>query len=189
MVFKKRTKNQQPSVSDAPGGTVSVLKPSSKRRKIVFVGAIFLVVLVAAVAAWIISNEDEVADSSKSKQTYAQEFLDSDKSDATQSRLVEQYGEQYDENAAKLSKSNPAEWDKAMLDTAYAALLYTDKMSAYTQADLYLTYIKVAQSNGLDIDDNSYGVTQETRDLISQRSKAWTKKNTEKVKVKIEVAQ
>jgi hypothetical protein len=80
------------------------------------------------------------------------------------------------------------EWNKEMLNDAYAALLYADKMGAYTQVELFLGKIEAAQRNGMNIDDNLYGVNQEARDAIKARLQAWQKKNSENQEVKIEIA-
>lgn len=157
-----------------------VLTSSKKRLAILLVG-----IVVALVA--IIWGYGELRSSTQktNEETYTDAFTKSNDSDATKSRLVDQYGQKYDTTYAEVKTSNPANWDKAMLDKACIVLLYADKMNAQAQVYAVLSMMELAKARGLNIDDNSYGVNQGMRDAILQRAKAQTDKaNSEASKEK-----
>ncbi|MCA9332994.1 hypothetical protein KDA00_03925, partial [Candidatus Saccharibacteria bacterium] len=72
--------------------------------------------------------------------------------------LAQQFGRDYDMTKKEVKNSNPANWDKEMLDKAYFNLLYADKAGAFTEVYEFLSVIEVAQKIGVNIDDNSYGI-------------------------------
>jgi hypothetical protein len=151
-------------------------------------GIVLAVILVLGAGIWLIRDPvDEVKITDEQK--YTKSFVESDNSKETQARLVSQYGVRYNEITAMIYKSNPGEWDKSTLDDAYKALLYADKMQANTQTVYILKSIEAAGNAGLDIDNNSYGVTKEMRNNIQKRLDEAVEKNNEidpKVKAELE---
>ncbi len=173
MAFKK----QQPESGVVVGRREKTL--ATLRRKIkattpkqrIAIAGIFVLIAILGLGALYIYGETKKPTQKTEQQKYTQEFIESDNSDATISNLVERYGSQFDDKSSKVLQSNPAEWDKAMLDDACVALLYADKMSATTQTASLLAYIESAGASGLDINNNSYGINQEIRDAIRSRTK------------------
>lgn len=137
-----------------------------------------LIVIIAIISGFFIvwnHNKNKIKTTHSEKETYAHDFINSsDNSTANKTHLVEKYGAHYDELISKILQSNPATWNKEMLNDAYAALLYADKMGDYTHVNALLSYIEAVKARGLNIDDNSYGVNQNIRDEIKQRAKMST---------------
>ena len=134
------------------------------------IAVICLLFLVLATVGFFYAINDEEVPLNNDSQEYARAFLDSDDSEETNKLLVKEYGSQFDESFESIKNSDASVWDKEMLDKASAALLYADKMKAYSQAAIILAMINSAEIAGLDVNDNSYGVNQDIRDAIKQRA-------------------
>lgn len=145
-------------------------KHVNKRRRIFFAILIATVSLVGVFGFVRISKE---------KHEYVAEpvesLLQADESDKSKVRVVETYGTKYDAAINKVEDSDPTKWDKEMLDKAYLSLLYADKIGAFTQAYTILSLLELAQNNGLNIDDNSYGITKEKRNDIKKRADVYAR--------------
>lgn len=90
-------------------------------------------------------------------------------------KLVASYGAQYDAAYQDVASSNATQWDKVMLDKAYLVVLYADKIEAYDQVSNTLAKMQFAKANGLDLDDNSWGITGSKRDELKMRADTFEK--------------
>lgn len=141
-----------------------------KKKPFLLVVPVLVVAIIAGVygmrSLWL-SSEDPATKS-------AQELLQvrADDSEDSQIRMVKQFGPAYGSAIQEVQTSDTTQWDKTMLDKAYLSLIYADKVGAFTQVNTMLAMITLAQNSGLDIDDNSYGVTQSMRDDMKQRADA-----------------
>lgn len=90
-------------------------------------------------------------------------------------KLVADYGAKYDVAYQEVANSSAAQWDKTMLDKAYLVVLYADKIEAYDQVSNTLAKMQFAKANGLDLDDNSWGITGAKRDELKARADAFEK--------------
>ncbi len=86
--------------------------------------------------------------------------------------LAKNFGETFNNNSQELRNSNVATWNKDKLDKAYFNLIYADKVGSYNDVYNLLSSIYYAQKNGLDINNNSYGIDQKKRDEIKLRADA-----------------
>jgi len=84
--------------------------------------------------------------------------------------LAKNFGESFNNNAQELRDSNVATWNKDKLDKAYFNLIYADKVGSYNDVYNLLSSIYYAEKNGLDINNNSYGIDQKKRDEIMLRA-------------------
>lgn len=100
------------------------------------------------------------------------------KTDAELQKLVANYGAEYDAAYQDVASSNAAQWDKVMLDKAYLVVLYADKIEAYDQVSTLLAKMQFAKANGLNLDDNSWGITGTKRDELKARADAFEKSTT-----------
>ncbi len=101
-----------------------------------------------------------------SEAKYIKDMLGSDSKVATKEYLVEKYSQAYGVSLHNTSNTNPVNWDKAKVDDAYTTLLYVNKMGSFAQTLQYLALLERAKVGGVDIDNNSYGIDQKTRDEI-----------------------
>lgn len=84
--------------------------------------------------------------------------------------IVQEYGAEYDAAVKEVYSSSSSEWNKTKLDKAYFSLLYADKVGSFSEVYAVLSLLESAQKKGVDIDDNSYGLNQRTRDEIRKRA-------------------
>jgi len=84
--------------------------------------------------------------------------------------LVQKYSKDYGVTGEKVKRSNPSAWNREVLDEAYFTLLYADKIGDFSRVHSTLLMIELAKRNGLDIDDNSYGIDKKMRDTIRKRA-------------------
>lgn len=87
-------------------------------------------------------------------------------------QITYQYGNDYDVIASEVFSSNPADWDRAMLDKAYFVLVYADKIGDFSQAKNVLYRVEKAEVSGVDIDSNGLGIDQAKRSEINSRADA-----------------
>jgi len=86
--------------------------------------------------------------------------------------VANNFGEAFNNNSQELRNSNIGTWNKEKLDIAYFNLIYADKVSSFNDVYTLLDYINYAQKNGLDINNNSFGIDQKKRDEIKLRADA-----------------
>ena len=103
---------------------------------------------------------------------FKQELLGKDDSEESRSKVVKEYGGQYDQKVVTVLSKKPSDWTQEDLDDAYMALLYANKIKAYTQVAEILSMIEVAKMTGLNIDNNIYGIDQGIRDSIKTQAEA-----------------
>ena len=84
--------------------------------------------------------------------------------------VAKNFGEAFNNNSQELRNSNIGTWNKEKLDKAYFNLIYADKVGSYSDVYNLLSSIDYAEKNGLDINNNSYGIDQKTRDEIKLRA-------------------
>lgn len=143
-----------------------VLPKDSKHRKLKLAAAALVVIVLASSLLVYFTRDTEEPDSILSDQQLKIE-------DATDARNVAiKYGKDYDDFSKELDDKSYTGWSKDELDKAYFNLLYADKIGLFTQVDNILVRLKGAQMNGVDIDDNSYGIGQAERDAIKERANA-----------------
>lgn len=135
-----------------------------KRRKVV-IGALVLCIVALAVcmSAVVVQNRDVPTND------VVQE-LPQISSNHSAGDIVQLFGADYETSLKDLQKLPPAQWDKEMLDRAYFSLLYADKVNVFTQVYTVLAMIDAAESSGLDIDNNSYGIDQSAREEMRNRA-------------------
>ncbi len=102
--------------------------------------------------------------------TFAQELQKYPDSPSAKSEITNKYSGTYDQSVKQVNGTNPTTWDKASIDNAYKALLYTDKIGAFGQTKDMLARLQNAQKSGVNIDDNSFGIDQRQRDEILKRA-------------------
>jgi hypothetical protein len=107
---------------------------------------------------------------STEQQAYSKDFINSNNSEENKANLSEKYSSKYAEASQLISGTNPAQWNKQKVNDACASLLFVSKMDSYSQALQYLALLEEAKANGVNIDDNDYGVNQKVRDDIYTKS-------------------
>lgn len=142
------------------------------RRVIVFLVAMALILLSLYVVP-IIGKRGKSA-----SETVVQNELPRINDSDSIEDVVENNGADYNESIKAVNNTNPTAWDKSKLDKAYFSLLYADKVGAFSQVYTMLSMIDLARQNGLDIDDNSYGINQSKRDEIRKRADQYAKRTT-----------
>ena len=91
-------------------------------------------------------------------------------SDKDMAELAKAEGPKYDYANEKLRGTDPAKWDRGMLDLAYSSLVYADKIDDFTNSYSLINKINFAQKAGLDIDDNEYGIDVKKREAMRERA-------------------
>lgn len=85
--------------------------------------------------------------------------------------LVEAYGGRYQDALNDLARMSTKDWGAKQIDEAHMSLLYADKMGISTQAVSLYRQISSAKAQGVDVDSNPAGLTQNDRDKIYERNK------------------
>ena len=148
-----------------------------KNRKIIKVAAIALAVALILTAGGYLGyryykNRQNSASTTDSREViFKKEMLNPNSSDETRASAVASYSEDYGKSLEATSNTNPAKWDKAKVDDAYVTLLYVNKMGSFSQTLQYIALLEIAKAGGVDIDNNSYGIDQRTRDEIYKTAK------------------
>ncbi|MES2631110.1 MAG: hypothetical protein V4611_04070 [Patescibacteria group bacterium] len=148
-----------------------MVKPRKKILVVVIVG-IVLVLAVGAALYWNFALNQKSNDDTQQTINYEEASKDiqsSGMSDAELATLVADYGSEYDKAIVDLRAVSPDKWAQTQVDAAYMSLLYTDKIGAYAQVQEVYYMILSAQAAGVDVDDNSAGVTKEERDSINAK--------------------
>ena len=153
------------------GSSVGVPKglPWQRHRILLalLIGVVTMVLIVVAVYAFI--NYKQSTAPTLSESTYQLKDASAD-SDEEISQITVKYSRQYEEYLAELNASRPSKWDRTMLDKAYFCLVYADKTNATFQVLLMLENIDQANSTGVDVDKNGWGIKQSDRDNIRKRA-------------------
>ena len=131
----------------------------------IFAGIVLVTVLVLTVYLKLVKEQSELSAPTDTPERDLTQIVNND----SVKDVVRQYGAEYDTATEEL-KTKSTEWDKARLDKAYFSLLYAHKVGAFNQVYTMLSLIDAAQRNGLNIDDNSYGISQDERDAIRKRA-------------------
>ncbi len=148
-----------------------------KNRKIIKVVTIVLAVAVALIVGWYFgykyykSRQNSSSTTNSREVIFKKEMLNPNSSDETRASAVASYSEDYGNSLQATSNTNPAKWDKAKVDDAYVTLLYVNKMGSFSQTLQYIALLEIAKAGGVDIDNNSYGIDQRTRDEIYKTAK------------------
>lgn len=150
---------------------------SWKRIRISLGIATTILVITGLVGAYIYSaNPIKKSENSTLTINYNDAKYDSLKADKPSysddelNKLVLQYGSQFDNVYTTLGVSDPTKWMKEDVNKAYLALLYADKISAFTQAGRLLGLLNSARTNGVDIFNNDFGIGQQKLDVIAKRT-------------------
>ena len=89
-----------------------------------------------------------------------------------QAKILDEYKGDYDTAVTDTETSNPSKWTKKQLDETYLIMLYNDKTGGSTDVLTALQDLEFAKESGVNIDDNSYGITQSDRDAMEARANA-----------------
>ena len=133
---------------------------------ILFVVLMLLATLPAIYSAIGGLSQRDTAEVNNEYTDFKQELLGKDDSEESRSKVVKEYGGQYDQKVVAVLSKKPSDWTQEDLDNAYMVLLYANKIEAYTQVAEILSMIEVAKMTGLNIDNNIYGIDQGVRDSI-----------------------
>ncbi|GEM_PF-4207350 len=85
--------------------------------------------------------------------------------------VLEEYSQKVDSASKEVQNSDIKKWDRKMLDNIYLMLLYADRLGDFNQVNTLLAHLNYASKYGVNIDDNSYGIDDATREAISERAK------------------
>ncbi len=166
MVWNSKNKKIQSTDSMVSSDSDAInLKKKRRPKKILVVFVVVVIVALAIGGVFLYKHYKK-----PSTNNIVPELLKSDTSDSAKQHIVEEYNAKYSSTTSKASGTSPNKWDKATLDDAYTSLLYADKIGAFTQVYNMLAQIDAAQKSGLNIDNNSYGITQAMRDTIKSRA-------------------
>jgi len=150
---------------------------NNKRQRYLLIASILgtvLVTITSLILYYVLNNlARPVATNNPSaeQQAYYKDFIDSDDSELNKAELSNKYSQTYANSLQSTSNTNPAEWNREKVNEACRVLLYVDKMGSYSQALQYVALLQEAKINGVNIDDNDYGVNQKVRDDIYNKSK------------------
>ena len=149
----------------------------NKSRKPLAAVTIVLAVALALIVGgyfgykYYVNRQDSVITTDSREVIFKKEMLNPNSSDETRASAVASYSEDYGNSLQATSNTNPAKWDKAKVDDAYVTLLYVNKMGSFSQTLQYIALLEIAKAGGVDIDNNSYGIDQRTRDEIYKTAK------------------
>lgn len=169
------------SHGDVPGAVVSRFRTNRSNGPLTVFAVLVGVLIFDAVAyfglSYLILPDHDDSPQNKTTNLVA----------ITETKNVEDIIRRYEKDYNRKSKSlqNPyyAEWNKDKLDDAYFSLIYADRVGDFNQVYTILSLIENAKNNGTNIDNNSYKLNQENRELIKRRAdqQAKTAFNTTKV--------
>lgn len=149
----------------------------SKKKKIIIVIAIVAVLILGGVAAWyflIMQPAKDVAPVNNNQSTNYEAAADEIKkttlSEEEIAKVVDNYGPQYDAALKEVQESHPLKWDQSLIDKAHFCLLYADKVGSLSQVESIYYQIFAAQQSGINVDANSAGLNQPTREEIFKRN-------------------
>jgi len=171
---KKPAQAPQPEVTEVEAHPdhviISAEEPAWKKRfkRPGKKGIVLAVLVVAAAGAGVFLYQRSREESAPAQPPSAQQLKIKDTTNVED--VVKRYGQDYDDSSKEITNKNYTEWDKTTLDKAYFSLLYADKAGLFTQVYQTLALIEGAKMNGLNVDDNGYGIGQAERDAIKQRA-------------------
>ena len=173
-MFSKKKKKQSDEAGNKPVSSVvvggSVHRLNKKTAGLILL--LLVICLLVFAGYWVFLKPSPKT----APSTDLSELLQADDSDNSQANLVQKYGVESDKATQEARNSDSTKWDKSTLDKAYVSLLYADKVGAFSQVYTMLSLIESADRSGLNVDDNSYGITQSMRDAIRQRADASAQK-------------
>ena len=153
-------------------------KVPNKRKTLLVVIIIAAIVLIAAgAAAWYFFKPSSKEDVSSSNQANSIDYKQAKEtitatqlSEAELTKLVDEYGPQYDAALKEVQESHPTIWKQPLIDKAHFCLLYADKVGSKAQVQSVYYQIFAAQQTGINVDNNATGLTQQDREAIFQRN-------------------
>ena len=141
------------------------------------IGGISVVIVLGLAASLLyvfsLQSKPEAAQKTETPYKNSSEAFKKDLSDKDKDLmvLIESYGARYQDALADLAKVGTKDWGSKQIDEAHMSLLYADKIGISTQVVSLYNEISSAKAQGVDVDSNPAGVTQEERDKIYERNK------------------
>lgn len=144
----------------------------SKRWKVILVAIIVLVVSGTVMYIFFTRQHTPEVQNDTPLPSYSQlsHDLREDLTRKKTSAIIEDYSKYYETAMKDISHSEPKTWNNDMVNKAHMCLLYSDKMGLTTQALSLYQSISSARAQGVNVDDNSAGLTQEDRQQIYKRN-------------------
>ena len=137
-----------------------VIKKNHRKYRILFV--IFFSLIVVVTALLVIRMGGSSKNSKVTDTAVVRNPKDILKNQDIKS-LIKDYSNTSQTNYQDLRNLNGPTWNKGALDKAYFNLIYADKIESFNDVYAMLSFIESAQESGINIDDNSYGITQQKR--------------------------
>lgn len=163
-------KSNTDSLGERAGFSGAIVKKGGRPPVVLLLVLVIVAVASMAIVMLTVYQRPDQSIELSDEEAYAEELLSAESSDDNLESIVSKYGEHYDSAMIRVQESTPLNWNRDILDDAYRSLLYADRVGAFTQVNQILDQIEFAKNNGLEIDDNSYGIGQDTRDSIRQRA-------------------
>lgn len=139
------------------------------------VGLIIVAVLVwgIVVQGWFGAVQNPKQDEEPSAYLNATSELQQDKaSELTINDLYSKYDTQYKEVRDEVIGSDPAKWDKTLIEKAAFLLVYSQRMKSYNLTHLVLNAFDIAEQSGVDVNNAQYGATKEYREQVRKEATA-----------------
>lgn len=155
---------------------VGAQKSKKRTRKRVLI-TVLVVLVVAAVAAagtagfyyWQKADTEQKAEKALQEKRDALLGRSSDMSMENQDKIRAEHEADYTDAKQAVYGSKPGQWTREMLDEAYEVLIYNDKTGGLREVNDMLAMMEFAEGEGLNLDDNSWGITKADRDAIRKR--------------------
>lgn len=137
-------------------------------KRVAIALAVVVVVVGASVAGYFGYVQYQAAQQEEQKRTGL--FESSDKMTAeNQEQIYEKYEGDY-QTAKKTVYDTPIDqWTRDTLDDAYMVIVFNDKTDGIGEVNDMLIMLDYAKSNGLNLDDNSWGFNETDRQAFKQR--------------------
>ena len=141
-------------------------------KKWLMVALIVILVVCISASVYMLYIRPPVAKEHNSLPDYSNlsRSIASDIKEKSTTEIISDYSSHYEAAMKDLYQSDPAKWDTIMVNKAHLCLLYADKMGLTTQAVSLYQSIASAKAQGVNVDDNSAGLTQEDRYQIYKRN-------------------
>ena len=125
-----------------------------------------------SIAIYILYIRPPIAQEHNNSPDYASlsHNIASDSKKKSTTEIISDYSSHYEAAMKDLYRSSPGKWNKDMVDQAHLCLLYADKMGLTSQVISLYRSIASAKAQGVNVDDNSAGITQEDRQQIYKRN-------------------
>lgn len=141
----------------------------NKKRIILVVGCIIAVVLLAAAAYVVYAMMNQKSDTTTERERdFSQLATDAREEDmennADFAEITARYGSLNAQIQNEVRMSDPAKWDREMVEKTYFVIEVSRKMSEYPIIDTMLNKLAEAKEAGVNVDIESIGANQEYRD-------------------------